>query len=486
MATNPYFTQLHTQRFSFIGSPQQRDGTYLKDQRFLNLYPELIKSPITDGKKYYLKKRPGVALLASFSPNVGQGIFYWAANNTYYYAIGGVLYYGPSLTPLITLSQSANPVGFCEFRGAAGIFLVVVDGAKGWTIGTANTFVQITDVNFPNPHVPQPIYLDGYIFLAAQSSQTIHNSNLDDPNTWPSDGFIDAEMYPDNVVMLAKAQNYLVAIGTESVEFFYDNANATGSPLQRNAPAVSQFGTPAPYTVNQTERQVIMVGQTGNGGRTVWMIDGFQPKEIASAPVREALDLEGASLQLASAFTIQSSGHKWYVLTLQNAGRTLVFDFEEEMWHEWSSNLSQQRFAWRFATDNPNGGPTLMNFSTGQIGVLDPGTFTDCTPTGTSPINCVATTSKIDFDTIKRKRFYRLTLTTDSPNGDTLVPITVYWSDDDYNTWSNGTALQIGGMYPTITQLGYSRRRSFKFVYQQPYPLRMESFEVDITQEVRR
>ena len=61
MATNPYFTQLHTQRFSFIGSPQQRDGTYQKDQRFLNMYPELIKSPISDGKKYYLKKRPGVS-----------------------------------------------------------------------------------------------------------------------------------------------------------------------------------------------------------------------------------------------------------------------------------------------------------------------------------------------------------------------------------------------------------------------------------------
>ena len=59
MSTNPYFTQYHTQRFSFIGSPQQRDGTATKDQRFLNMYPELIKSPISDGKKYYLKKRPG-------------------------------------------------------------------------------------------------------------------------------------------------------------------------------------------------------------------------------------------------------------------------------------------------------------------------------------------------------------------------------------------------------------------------------------------
>lgn len=478
MATNPYFSPYHTQRFSFIGSPQQRDGTYEKDQRFLNLYPELIKSPITDGKKYYLKKRPGVVQFQSLPAGAAQGIFFWQLTGDYYVAVGGMLYRNG--VAWLALSQSTNPVGFAEFRSDAVSELFFCDGIAAWSLSTTGGIGGIPTV--PTPHVPTPIFLDGYIFLAQQGSQTIWNSQLQDPATWPTDNFIDAEMYPDQIVCLVKNQNYLVAVGQESIEFFYDNANATGSPLNRNAPAVAQFGSPAYKTINQTETEIILVGETGNGGRTVWIITGFQPTEIANEPVREALDAEGGSITEAIAYTIQCAGHKWYIINLMGAGRTFVYDFEEQMWHEWSSGTTQQAFDWNYAADTSTGQVALLNATSGIVGVMDPTLYTDLG----LPINCEATTSKIDFDTIARKRFYRLSLIGDSPNGDTSTPITVNWSDDDYNTWVGNFTLQLNGNYPTITQLGYSRRRAFQFVYQQPFALRLEAFEVDITQEVRR
>lgn len=482
ISTNPYFTQLHTQRFSFIGSPQQRDGTYIKDQRFLNMYPELIKSPITDGKKYYLKKRPGTSIQYNYSGGgQGRGIFYWPANGGFYACVGNQVYING--IGLITLTTSVGPCGFAEFRTDTEDLLFFCDGLKGYTINTGNGVSTIGDPNFPSPHIPNPVYLDGYMFLATANTQTIHNSQLLDCTTWPSDGFIDAEMYPDNLQALTKAQNYVVAIGQGSIEFFYDNANATGSPLQRNAPAVAQFGCPAPQTVNQTEKQVILVGSTSNGGRTVWVVDGFQPTEIANEPVREALDLEGTGINGATAFTIQCSGHKWYVLNLKTNNRTFVYDFEEQMWHEWSFGNTQLQFLADFGTDGPSGAPIVLGQQAPTSYTLSPNNTTDANST---PIYCEIITSKIDFDTIKRKRFFRLSLVGDSPNNDTTVPITVNWSDDDYNTWVGNRTLQIGPNYPTITQLGYSRRRAFQFIYTQPYPLRLESFEVDITQEVRR
>lgn len=480
MATNPYFTPYHTQRFSFIGSPQQRDGTFAKDQRFLNMYPELIKSPISDGKKYYLKKRPGLSIFQTLPAGLSQGLFYWANSGMYYAAVSGELY--ANGVPILTLSQGTQPIGFCEFRSDTEDQLFVCDGNNAWMITVSNVATLISDPNFPVGHITTPVFLDGYIFLASASTQTIHNSTLQDPTTWPTDGFIDAEMFADNIVSLTKSQNYLAVIGQQSVEFMYDNGNATGSPLQRNAPAVSQFGSPAPRTVNQTETEVIMVGDTGNGGRTVWVITGFQPTEIANEPVREALDLEGATIASANAFTIQVSGHKWYVLNLLLNGRTFVYDFEEKMWHEWSSGLTQEAFSWEFAADSGNGTPVVLGFDGGDLMSLTPTAFTD----GTQPINCVVTTSKIDFETIARKRFYRFSLITDSPNADTNTPILLAWSDDDYNTWSTDVPLQINGSYPTVTQLGYSRRRAFRLTYVQSFPLRMESFEVDITQEIRR
>lgn len=478
MASNPYFSPLHSQRFSLIGSPQQRDGTYVKDQRFLNMYPELIKSPMTDGKKYYLKKRPGLFLAFQLPAGQAQGMFVWSG--TYFTAVGGILY--ANTTPIITLTTANGAVGMCEFRSDTDDFLFVCDGAKAWTVHANLGVTAITDVNFPSPHVPSPVFLDGYIFVASANTQTVHNSTLQDPNTWPSDGFIDAEMFPDNIVGLTKAQNYLACIGTQSIEFLYDNANATGSPLQRNAPAVSQFGCPAPLTINQTEKEIILVGSTTNGGRTIWSISGFEPTEIANEPVREALDLEGIAIENAVAFTVQCAGHKWYVLNLVGASRTFVYDFDEQMWHEWSSGLSQEVFNYNFAADPGDGAPSLLHVNSGAVVALTPASFLD----NGIQINCQAITTKVDFDTITRKRFFRLSLVGDSPNGDSNTPITVDWSDDDYNTWVGNKTLELNGSYPTITQLGYSRRRAFRFTYQQNFALRLESFEVDITQEVRR
>jgi len=479
MATNPYFTQYHTQRFSFIGSPQQRDGSSTKDQRFINMYPELITSPVTDGKKYYLKKRPGTASFFTLPAGTSQGIFYWASNNTYYTGVGGILYQGTST--LIALSTTTGPIGFAEYRVGSQFVLFVCDGTKAWLIASNNVVTAITDVNFPAPHIPTPIFLDGYIFLATPG-QKIINSKLNDPSTWPTDGFIEAEMFPDGIQILAKVQNYIAAIGFQSIEWFYDNANATGSPLQRNAPAVSQFGTPAPNTATQTERELILVGQTGNGGRTVWVLDGFQPTEIATAPVREALDLEGSSINLAFANTVQVSGHKFYILTLGSSSRTFVYDFEEKMWHEWTSGLGQAFFNYRYSADGGYGKPVFLGTSGGVVVNLDANVYTDLG----AMINCQVITSKIDFDTVKRKRVYRLSLAADSPDGPTSLPMLVSWSDDDYNNFVPDVTLMIGSGYSTITQLGLMRRRAFRFTFQQNWPLRMESFELDIIQEVRR
>lgn len=476
MASNPYFSPYHTQRFSFIGSPQQRDGTYTKDQRFLNMYPELIKSPMTDGKKYYLKKRAGLTGAFQLPAGFAQGIYCW--NSNYYTAVNGILYF--NTTPLITLSQVGTKVGFCEFRTDSDDRLLVFDGNAGWAIGAGNSVTPI--IGLPAPHIPDPVFMDGYVFLAGINTQTIHNSALQDFGTWPTDGFIDAEMYPDNIMALTIANNYIVAVGSQSVEFFYDNANATGSPLQRNAPAVAQFGTPAHLSVNQTEKETIMIGTTNNGGRTVWLISGFQPTEIANEPVREALDLEGNSIANAYATTIQISGHKFYVMSLTGQSRTFVYDFEEQMWHEWTSGPNQEKFDYPYAADIGNGRPVYLHISSGLVSFFDSTVYTD----NGVPINCQAITSKVDFDTINRKRFFRLSLIGDSPNGDTNTPIIVDWSDDDYNTWAGNKTLQLNGIYPTITQLGYSRRRAFRFTYQQPFSLRLESFELDIIQEARR
>jgi hypothetical protein len=476
-SNNPALSTYKTQRLTFVGSPQQRDGTTDKDQRFINLFPELIKSPITDGKKYYLKKRPGLQYDSFVAVGEGRGLYYY--QGIQYAVIAGTLYANGAAKA--SLGTTTGPVGFTEYNGTSD-YLILLDGVKGWTINKlTGAVLQITSANFPTPHLVTPVSLDGYLAVAKAGTADIYNSNVNDPFTWNPANFITAEMFPDNLTAILKNNNYILAIGTSCVEFFYDAANATGSPFLRNDSAVQQFGSNAPFTAVQTDNEVVFVGDSGNGGRGVWLLDGFKSIDVSIEPVKQALDAEGANIANATADCIRISGHKFYILTLVGSQRNLVYDFDEKMWHEWSFGNPNNTFLCQFVADSTRGFPYMLHSTAGTVMKLSETTFDD-SPTGiiTYPITCVATTIKLDFETMRRKFMYRLSIVGDSPNNTTNSPISVEWSDNDYNTWSTPRPLPMNGTMSALTRLGHFRRRAFRFTYSQPYLLRLEAIEVEI------
>jgi hypothetical protein len=470
----PAIQTYETKRVNFISNPQQRGTDATKDFRLLNMMVEVIKSPVGDQSKYFIKSRPGVATAFTTATGEGRGIYYWVKGGTgYCMAVVGNKVYANG-TNVLTLSTSTGTVGFTEFVSSTGtVSLVLLDGTDGYVFSDSTTYTKITSANFPTPHVPVPIFIDAYIFVAKQGTADIYNSNLDDPLTWTAGDFISAEMYPDLIVTLTKNNNYIYAVGSTSVEYLYDVANATGSPLGRHDSAVQQFGTAARDSVVQTEVEVIMIGETNNGGHTVWTIDGFKATEIGIPAVKSALLAEGSALPNAQAFCIRVSGQKCYVICLTN--RTLVYSFDTKMWHEWSTGTGA--FLCSHATDGPNGSAYMLDKSNGKIYTMDETIFTDA---GTA-INCVFTSAKLDFDTINRKFMYRLSIIGDVPDSTGAdIAVSVQWSDDDYKTWSTARTLNFNADLPKIDQLGQFRRRAFKLTYSLPHLLRLEGLEVDI------
>jgi hypothetical protein len=470
----PVIQTYETKRVNFIANPQQRDTSGSKDFRLINLMTEVVTSAIGDQKKYYIKSRPGMTTSYTTNAAVGRGMYNWIVSGTSYImnVSGNKVYYNGTL--VLTLSTSTGQVGFTEFVSSTGVVsLVLVDGTNGYVFSAPGTYTQITDADFPTPHIPHPVFMDGYLFLAKSGTQDIYNSNLDDPALWTSGEYISAEMYPDKIVALSKNNNYIYAIGSNSVEYFYDAANATGSPLARHASAVQQFGTVAPASVIQTEKEVIFIGETGNGGHTVWTIDGFKEKEIGIPAIKSALLGEGSNLASATAFCVRVSGQKCYVVCLTT--RTLVYSFSTEMWHEWATGTSI--FTGNLGTDGPNGSAYILDKSNGKVYLMDEMKYTDA---GTA-ITCTAISAKLDFDNMNRKFMHRLTLVGDVPD-DTYVDSTVNvsWSDDDYKTWSTPVALIFNGDLPAIFRLGQFRRRAIKLTYALPHLLRLEGMEVDI------
>jgi len=470
----PVVSTYETKRLNFISNPLQRSSDPNKDFRLVNMMIEVVPSPVSQGGKAFVKSRPGLSTSFTTQTGEGRGIFYWVVGGTGYAmsVVGNKVY--ANGTEVLTLTTSTGPCGMTEFLSSTGtVSLVLLDGTKGYVFSSPTTAVEITSADFPTPHIPTPVFLDAYLFVAKTGTNDIYNSNLDDPSLWTAGDFISAEMYPDKIVALSKNNNYLYAVGSGSVEYFSDIANPTGTPLGRQASAVQQFGTAAIATVVQTERQVIFVGETNDGGHTVWMIDGFKETEIGIPAVKSALLAEDGYVSTAKAFALRVSGQKLYVLCLTQ--RTFVYSFDTQMWSEWQSGSTI--FTGSKGTDGPNGSAYVLDKSNGNVYLMNETLFTDA---GTA-FTCSIISAKLDFDSMNRKFMNRFTLVGDVPD-DTLVntAVSVQWSDDDYKTFNTARTLTFNADLPAIFQLGSFRRRAFKISYSLPYLFRIEGVEVDI------
>ena len=472
------------ERMDFVYNPQQRDARYPdKDARLVNMMVEVLPSPNKENTRAFVKSRPGMSSTYTVSAGLGRGLYNWVFNDlSYIVAVSGdkVTVNG---TLRQTLTTSFGAVGFTEHVDSSGIVrLFMCDGDKGYVWGnpTASPTV-ITDINFPSPHIPMPVFLDGYLFLAKEGTQDIYNSQLDLPLSWSEGGsggpmYISAEMYPDTVRALSKNNNYIYAIGRGSIEYLYDAAVSTGSPLARENSAVQQFGTPAPRSVVQTEKEVILIGETGNGGHTIWAIDGFKEREISIPSVRNILREEDPNLGSAIGNCVRVSGQKLYILCLTS--RTLVYSFDTQMWAEWRSGFDGSvAFYGNYLVDGLNGSVYVLLSSGANICTMNEDIYTDLG----NQISCSITTPKYDYGTLNRKTMSRFMLIGENPfpeYGSNLFNI--QWSDDDYRTWSAIRQVTFNYNFPVVTQLGSFRRRAFRITYNSPTPIRLDGMEVDI------
>jgi hypothetical protein len=528
-------TQLTSQpeRIPLIGTLMYRSAARNKDQRFINCFQESIKNEVTDSKKAYTIKRPGLtqSTQVKVGGGVARGLAYW--NSKYYSVIGSGLYENSTLKQ--TLNTSTGEVGFVEFDNSGVAYLFLCDGTDGWVVNAAGTVTQVNTTlsvwvattnysvgdrriptvangyyyevtadagssaaseptwpttigstvvdsgitwtcvgeygGFPTPHIPTPKFIDGYMLLPLANSLDIYNSDVDNIYGWGSSNFVSAEMWPDHVLGLARQNNQILAFGHYSSEFFYDAANATGSPMARNEGTALQIGCAAPYAVYENERFLIFIGQSESGGRAVWQLEGFSPKKVSTEAIERILDEEGTSITTANGYGVRTKGHLLFVINLTSC--TLVYDVEEKVWHEWSSNSSGNHvaFTYNYIADPMSGKSTLLHNSDGYLYTLDPDVYQD----NATSILADAYTSKYDGSTMNRKFMHNLNVV-----GDLGSTFTIRWSDDDYATWN--TFLSLSSTRPFVSRCGSFRRRAFNIRHTANEDFRLEAleFEVDV------
>jgi len=486
----PTMDTYSSDRVQLFREVAQRDGGQLgKDEDYLNVFMETVKQSKAGDQRHFLMKRCGTSqVVASVASSDVRGMHYWADQGKLYYCVGRNVYvYNVNTDVSVTLSNvfvsSTGEVGFTEFLYIDGTTkIVATDGTAVTgivTIDSANTVVTSSDADLP-AHLPYPIFLDGYLFICKSNSADLYNSDQDDPLAWTAGTFISAEMEPDLVVRVAKLNNYIIVFGKESIEYFWDAANAApDSPLQRNDTPVKVNSYLTGFSIYGNS--VYFIGQDMNGQPDVFVLKDFKIESIGTPSISRYLNVAGDTISSWQGSIVSIQGHTFYVI---NAGssKTWVIDVDTSLITRWafktnttfdirktSSVTSSSQSRSFFALDD--GTSTIYRFN--ESAYQDDGVN----------YTVVITTEASDFGTLNRKSMGRASLICDRPEVDSSV--TLYWSDDDYRSFSSGVSINLNQDLPSANRLGNFRQRIFKITYTDSYPLRIQDLEVDINKGSR-
>src|SRR5208282_1594818 len=107
----------------------------------------------------------------------------------------------------------------------------------------------------------------------------IYSSAIYDPTTWPALQYIRAAYEDDPAVYLAKYLNYVTALKTYTMQFFYDAGNPPpGIALSAYTNANLRIGCADAATVQETNNTIIWIGNSDQQNVGVYMLNGMSPQ----------------------------------------------------------------------------------------------------------------------------------------------------------------------------------------------------------------
>ena len=481
-----------------FGSGEGRGVAWFNDAFYIAVGDTIWKDGVTPTAIITMTTTTGkVGMLLGNSTTIGDYLFIcdgtdgWVINNVgtvlpitddslsrATVTLGGTGFTNGTYTLVFTGGDGTGATGTYTCLSGSVSSISITNGGSGYTVAPTLSFPSgggsgatgIVYINaFPTPHIPTPAFIDGYVVLAQRSD--VYTCDLDEPTSWNTSNYLSAEMFPDSVIALARQNNNVLVFGVYSTEFFYDAANTNGSPLARNDASTAQVGCISPNAIHQNEKQCFFVGQSDMGGRAVWQNVGFEMKKVSTEFIDRIIDAE-TNLVNATGYGLRTMGHLFYVINLPTVNKTIVYDSEEKLWHQWSSDVSgiQNVFNCNYTADNNTGTSYLLSATGGKLYNFNVNSYQD----DTTPILVELQTGKFDMDTYKRKFLVNFRIVGDETPGNY---VNVKWTDDDYQTWSNTKQIGLDDSFPNFARGGAFRRRALNIQHNLNLPLRLESFE---------
>jgi len=350
--------------------------------------------------------------------------------------------------------------------------------AAGVTI-TRSALAKIIDADFPGNAgkslVGTFVQLDGFLFIM-DSTGAIWNSDVNSVVNWVSTSFLDAGLYPDGGVGLARVNDLIVGLGKASVEFFRNAGNTTGSPLSRINSMALNIGAINAAWIKTVGPRIFWKSRSAYGDIGIWMWAGGQARRI-STPI-----VEGDLQNVVGTELIFSAVHLngYTLLTIYRVGqsRSHVYNVDLDWWSEWSGDkavfFASSDSATNIAVCDATSSPKYGYIANGTAGFGNALTWQDHGSAFTATIQ----TDKIDHGTTKRKFYKRLRLISDTVTSGGNCSVS--YSDDDYASFSTARTIDTSAKRKELTRLGSTEfGRAWKFEHSANAAFEVDAFEIE-------
>lgn len=474
-------------RLQLVGVMDSRDGTFNRDTRLFNCF---VERDLEDGE-YWVSKRPGfgVSLATitqglSLNPSYGLYKFFDNTGSFQFLVVSHAnlskvdsTLFGP--TVIGAIAASSNNYVFETVRSTPNFLAVLNDGAGAYyTDGVTRTDMH-TLANFPANIVKGWAYLDGTLYVMSRTNQIFGSANLDDPTVWSALNVIIARNGSDPAVALTKHKEFVMALKANSTEFFYDNANPTGSPLSSLLGARIKYGCFSADSIQTIDDETFWMTAGEGGNYQIIRLTNLQPFIISTAGIERLLRYYQTSFTVMVSYSLKLAGHRFYCLSFNLPGfkqMTLVYDLDQKWWYVWFDTTGTG--IWPIADvagPTSTGKIVVQNYTTGNLHeVAEDYVF----PTDNGSIIPVSIyTPDHDFGTQRNKNLAAMQFRADSVVGSVLK---VRFSEDDYETWSNFREVDLSLKLPQLVDCGSFRERAWHLLHDRPTSFRIKTVDLQL------
>jgi hypothetical protein len=351
----------------------------------------------------------------------------------------------------------------------------VVDGTCQWIV------YGYEGKGLPRLHVPGATTMDGFTSVVDLAG-TLRHSEISTPEEWPALNFIDSNLDPDGATKLIKYNHYLLVLGENTYQLFYNAGSPQGSVFIPAEGMSGFIGCPYKGTAVSVGVSVGFVGRDKQGRVGVFLMDGTTPRQVAPSWVLRRLEKLGGPeyttggnrALTAGTFTIH--GHTFYAIHIPDTNSVLAYDMTENAWVEIESDTVN----FRYMSFVMYKGRTLF-FDKVNKALL---AFSEDGYDISVPRKVSITTDDFDLGMGAIKHMDSLEIDSDRPE-DEEAEVTVYYSDDDWLTTSSDIRRLNLHRRDIASRFGAFTKRAFKITYNGSDNIRFKSLRVGIRSSQR-